>query len=124
MVNIANHTYDEQVQTIQAQLEQCEQHLSLLAHLVFQQRWQSLAPALQAYQDAIAELKHIMHGRHELPTPLLHQFQHLSTEQRRVMRSIHQHMQQTSEDLLSLEQGISKLQQLAQHHEHISANQR
>jgi len=95
-------------------LNTCEDKLSSLMRTVHKQRWQQLAQDIKSYEDAISLLKLSMQNKSELPSALLHQFQHLSTQQRRVMRTIHQHMQQTVDDLKSIDQGIAKLQQTSQ----------
>ena len=105
---------DEQSIAIQHALYDCEKKLSSLMLTVHKQRWQQLAQDVQRYEDAIALLKSSMQNKSELPSALLHQFQHLSTQQRRIMRTIHQYMQQTADDLKSIDQGLSKLQQTAQ----------
>jgi len=105
---------DAQSMTIQHVLNDCEEKLSSLMLTVHKQRWQELAQDIQSYENAIDCLKSSMQNKSELPSALLHQFQHLSAQQRRIMRTIHQHMQQTADDLKSIDQGISKLQQTAQ----------
>ena len=105
---------DEQSIAIQHALQDCEEKLSSLMLTVHKQRWQQLTQDIKSYEGSISLLKSSMQNRSELPSALLHQFQHLSTQQRRIMRTIHQHMQQTSDDLESIDQGISKLQQTAQ----------
>ena len=99
---------------IQHALQDCEEKLSSLMLTVHKQRWQQLTQDIKSYEGSISLLKSSMQNKSELPSALLHQFQHLSTQQRRIMRTIHQHMQQTSDDLESIDQGISKLQQTAQ----------
>ncbi|WP_038249284.1 hypothetical protein [Ghiorsea bivora] len=105
---------DEQNITVLHALNDCEKKLSSLMLTVHKQRWQQLARDIQSYENAIDLLKSSMQNKSELPSALLHQFQHLSAQQRRIMRTIHQHMQQTADDLKSIDQGISKLQQTAQ----------
>jgi len=105
---------DEQSIAIQHALHDCEGKLSSLMLTVHKQRWQQLTQDIQSYEGAIAQLKSSMQNKSELPSELLNQFQHLSAQQRRIMRTIHQHMQQTADDLKSIDQGISKLQQTAQ----------
>jgi len=105
---------DEQSIAIQHALHDCDEKLTSLMLTVHKQRWQQLTQDIQSYEDAISLLQSNMQNKSELPSALLHQFQHLSAQQRRIMRTIHQHMQQTSDDLKSIDQGISKLQQTAQ----------
>ncbi len=102
--------------SIQDAINYCDDKLSTLMYLVQKQRWQQLAPCIKDYEHAIAALKKIMQHKHEIPANLLYQFQYLSTQQRRVMRIIHQHMQQTTDDIRSLDQGLSKLQQASHVH--------
>jgi Mg2+ and Co2+ transporter CorA len=99
---------------IQHALQDCEEKLSSLMLTVHKQRWQQLTQDIKSYEDSISLLKSSMQNQSELPSALLHQFQYLSAQQRRIMRTIHQHMQQTADDLKSIDQGISKLQQTAQ----------
>lgn len=105
---------DEQSIAIQQAINDCEDKLSSLMFTVHKQRWQQLTQDVQSYETAIDLLKSSMHNKSELPPALLHQFQHLSAQQRRIMRTIHQHMQQTADDLKSIDQGITKLQQTSQ----------
>ena len=105
---------DEQSLAIQQALDDCEEKLSSLMLTVHKQRWQQLTQDIQSYENTINLLKLSMQNKSELPSALLNQFQHLSAQQRRIMRTIHQHMQQTVDDLKSIDQGISKLQQTAQ----------
>ncbi|MDQ6977841.1 MAG: hypothetical protein Q9M75_06995 [Ghiorsea sp.] len=114
MLSLTESNNKSETQDIQHTLNDCEDKLSLLFITVHKQRWQQLAQHIQAYEVAIHNLKSQMQGYTKLPSALLHQFQHLSTQQRRVMRSIHQHMQQTADDLKSIDQGILKLQQTSQ----------
>ena len=114
MLDHSVDTYDEPLMVIQTKLQQCEDALASLTFIVHKQRWEQLDQYVSDYQHAIADLQQSMQGKHKLPTALLHQFQHLSTEQRRVMRSIHQQMQQTTDDIASLDHGITKLHHVAQ----------
>ena len=104
---------------VQDAINQCNDKLSALMYVVQKQLWQQLAPCIKDYEYTIAALKKIMQHKRELPSSLLYQFQYLSTQQRRVMRTIHQHMQQTTDDINSLDQGLSKLQQAS----HLQAQQ-
>jgi len=105
---------EKQSIAIEDALDDCEDKLSSLMFIVQKQRWQQLSQYVQAYEHAINHLQSHMQHQDSLPTELLHQFQYLSTQQRRVMRIIHQHMQQTVDDLQSIDQGIAKLRQTAQ----------
>ena len=109
---VSNNMDDSQ--NIQHALNDCEDKLSWLLITVHKQRWQQLNQHIQDYENAINHLKTQMQGNTTLPPALIHQFQYLSTQQRRVMRTIHQHMQQTVDDLKSIDQGIAKLQQTSQ----------
>jgi len=112
---------DEPTLGIQDAVNHCNDKLSTLMYIVKNQRWQQLAPCIKDYEHAIATLKKIMQHKHEIPSNLLYQFQYISTQQRRVMRTIHQHMQQITDDISSLDQGLSKLQQAS--HAHVQQQQ-
>jgi uncharacterized protein YbgA (DUF1722 family) len=110
----AHHTPTQDRQTTLSHvLNHCEEKLSLLTHTVRKQQWQSLAQAIQSYENAIHQLESSMRNNTELPASLLHQLQYLSIQQRRVMRVIHQYMQQAADDIQSIDKGIAKLQQTA-----------
>lgn len=100
---------DETALGIQEAINHCNDKLSTLMYIVKKQQWQQLASCIKDYEHAITALKKVMQHKNELPSSLLYQFQYLSTQQRRIMRTIHQHMQQTSDDISSLDQGLSKL---------------
>lgn len=114
MLRLIESNNKNKTQNIGHALNDCEDKLSSLFIIVHKQRWQQLTQHTQAYEAAIHNLKSQMQGYSELPPALIHQFQYVSTQQRRIMRSIHQHMQQTADDLQSIDQGLLKLQQTSQ----------
>ena len=107
---------DDAALGIQDAINHCNDKLSTLMYTVKNQRWKQLAPCINDYEHTIATLKEVMQHKLEIPASLLYQFQYLSTQQRRVMRTIHQHMQQTTDDISSLDQGLSKLHQASHAH--------
>jgi len=94
------------------QIAACFDKLQKLQFVVFKHHWDSLDQATRAYELEIERLKSICQTAPELPKHLLEQFQHLSTQQRRVMRAIHHAQQMTLDHTHETEHGLQRIQQV------------
>ncbi|MDX8388596.1 MAG: hypothetical protein R8M46_08740 [Ghiorsea sp.] len=107
-------TNNKDEQALSLQLLVCLEKIQFLQSLTLRKQWDKLEEQVNLYQDEIAQLKHITQSFAVLPQTFKDDFVHLSCQQRRVMRAIHDHMQLTAEDIDSVNRGISRLKRIAE----------
>lgn len=94
---------------IEQQIAACFDKLQMLQFTVFKHHWDSLNQATTTYESEIDKLNMMCQSSPQLAPQLLQHFQHLYTQQRRVMRAIHHAQQMTLDDTQATQKGLNRL---------------
>jgi len=94
-------------------LAACLDKLQVVQLVISKQKWHAIEKSVRDYECEIDLLKEACQKSAELDPKYLNEFQQLSQQQRRIMRTIFQAQQVISEDIESTNHGIQHLNKVA-----------
>ncbi|MDX8389697.1 MAG: hypothetical protein R8M38_04310 [Mariprofundaceae bacterium] len=103
-----------QKDSLKSQLHACSDKLQVLRDVVFKKRWDKIDGHIHAYVTEITRLKELCNDQSAVDPVFLQPFKHLHNEQRRVMRTLNEAMQSSSEDIDHIDQGLRRIRRLTE----------